>query len=970
MFETIKTQVSLLEVITKDLDVTMIPVGSENFAIEDERAHGGCPFCSHNDCFRVKSLEDQPGNSIYKCFSCGEAGDVITWRSKHKELSLVDAAKDLAREYGIQLSNDYSPLQEIFTLAMQYYENCLWTECNRPYLELSRMTPQEYQKTVRQHDESTLKEWHIGWSDGGLIEYLEGIGYEEEMLLQSGLKNKKNGRDFLPSKCFIYPHFVKGRVSHFTFKDPLKKTAYQLPKKNSLNGYLVYGQDTISKSDTVLIVEGENDLLSVWGTNKVPAIVATIGQISGEQVEWMKEALADKNIITIFDADDAGDKYRIKIERIRKHFKKLAHVRPPNEKDIDDILKEGTDLEEFIFSHVVKVDVKSDPEAPKVVTAPWEETVSEEAKSFQEKLEANGLAVPTVRSEDVEPEEGIIEVEDSNIIQKKGVYWRITYKDGEPVYTKISDFTINLLNVFVDEDGERLREIVIVNQDGHTSKRFVVKSEAKVSLKSFKVLLANQNDATFSGKESDLEGMWKLIYDQSQKSIVEIPRQVGRHEGLGGWIFGNKYISDSGSVIDPDEDGIYWLQGHNIGIRPESLRVNSGKYENSDMPRTDTTMTVEEKDTFLKQVIEQLGTNRGDVGQALILLSWTQACIYSNTIFSMNGGFPFLFLWGMHGKGKTTIARWMQDFYDMKDKGYTSIPQIKSGVGLGRKVQYYSGLPLLIDEVRSNRETDEYLGMFRTYFDRTGRDLGVKDGFGVKTQQVRSCFMYVGEDQFEDPALRERCVSLRISPMDDRESYNWLRDNSYRFPGITFHWILESCSVNRELLKSEIEALDREFVANGCSNRVSKLWASISYFGIKLAEKYLPDFDFRSYVFKTCVGEASHQKSENTVAQFFELVEAIQANENSRITNSHIMLDGSQLHIWFPAVYKIVQDDRHGQFPFSKNAVLSALREEDYFVSSDKKITMGMDGARRVVVTLDVNDAPNSVKNIALSNNT
>lgn len=967
MFDTIKKQVNLLEVIAKDLDVDLIPIGTDNYAIEDEKAHGGCPFCSHNDCFRVKFVSDEIENSIYHCFSCEAHGDVISWRSEQKKITPKEAAKELAKEHGIAISNDYSPLQEIFTLAMQYYENCFWTECNRPYIELARMTPSEYQKNVRHHNEKTLKDWHVGWSDGGLIEYLEALGIDSELLDESGLRNKK-GRDFLPTKCFIYPHLVKGRVSHFTFKDPLKKVAYQLPKKCSLNGYMFMGQDTISKSDTVIVVEGENDLMSTWETGKVPAIIATIGQISGDQLDWMRDGLSEKNVITIFDADDAGDKYRIKVEKIRKYFKKLAHVRPPQGQDIDDVLTEGMDLEEFIFKHVVKVDVKSDPDAPKVVTAPWDDEPSDEAKSFQEKLEANGLAVPKKDAPAFELEEGVIEIEGSQVIQKKGAYYRVTYKEGEPTFIQISDFTLQLKNVFKNEDGERQREIIIVRQNGYTSEPFKINSDTKVSLKPFKVMMANMADATFTGRESDLEAMWKIVYSQVPDTLVQVPRQVGRHEKFKGWIFGNKYISDSGTVIDPDDEGIYWLNGRSLGIRPESLRTETQEEKAPDIPSIDTSLTVEEKESLLKEVIESLAKNRQNLGQALVLLSWTQSCIYSNTIFGMNGGFPFLFLWGMHGKGKTTIARWLQDFYNMKGPGYTSIPQIKSGVGLGRKIQYYSSLPILIDEIRSSRETEEYLGMFRTYYDRTARDLGTREGFGVRTQQVRSCFMYVGEDQFDDPALRERCVSLRISPTDDPESYKWLRDNSHRFSGITYHWILESCGVNRELLRAEIEALDRELVGHGCPNRVSKLWASVGYFGLRLAEKYAPDFDFKKFIVETCIKEATHQKSDTTLSQFFEMVEAIQANDNSKLTNKHILTDGNQLHIWYPAVYKVVQDDSRIKFPFSKNAVLSALREEPYFVSDSKKICMGLDGARRVVVTLDLDKCPNSLKNIGLYN--
>jgi hypothetical protein len=63
-------------------------------------------------------------------------------------------------------------------------------------------------------------------------------------------------------------------------------------------------------------------------------------------------------------------------------------------------------------------------------------------------------------------------------------------------------------------------------------------------------------------------------------------------------------------------------------------------------------------------------------------------------------------------------------------------------------------------------------------------------------------------------------------------------------------------------------------------------------------------------------------------------------------------------------VFKQVLDDTRGRFAFSKNAVLSAIREEPYFVSDERKVKMGLNGIRRVVLTLDMSLAPDTIKNI------
>jgi 5S rRNA maturation endonuclease (ribonuclease M5) len=975
MFETIKKAVNLLEQIANDTQQSIVENGTNTFRFEDDE-DVGCPFCGHKGCFKMFFNEDEPEKAGYHCFSCEAHGDVIEWTAKRNDVTLREACLKLSKEHDIKLPSDYNPIAEIFQLAAAYYENCLWEECNKPYMELAKMTPSEYQMKVRGHSEEILKQEHVGWSDGGVVAYLEALGYDTEILLASGLKSEKTGRDFLPSKVFIYPHYVKGRVSHFTFKDPLKKLAYQLPNRFCLNGHQFWGQDTVVGKDTVYIVEGENDRLSLLRAGKT-GVLATIGQISGSQLDWIRENLSKKTIVTFFDNDEAGDKYRTKVDKLRKALSTVIQVIPgEREDDIDKLICNGADVDALI-------EASKGPGTQVVAVESGSGKVQFDGGSYLQRMEsAGGEGHNGERERDISEEDsGDIEIlppgkelAQNSIVQKKGSYWRVTFKEGEPQYTKVSDFVIVLKNIYITEDGDRHREVVIVREDGQKSIPILIDSETKVSLKPFRTLLARAVDADFKGNERDMSGLWELVYSQSSETQVRVTRTVGRHEGMRGWIFRNRFISDTGAVIEPDKDGVFWLAGKTVGIRPESLNVasnqvhttgdNSGKV---DIPYIEPDISRAEADDLMKGIVENLSKNLNNPGHALILLGWMYACIYSNTIFSLNKSFPYLFLWGTKGKGKTSIAKWIQDFYDMRDCGYTSVPQLKSAVGWGRKVEYYSSLPVFIDEIRSDQETKEYVNLFRTYYDRTPRTMGVKDGFGVKTQEVRSCFMFVGEDLFEDPATRERCIPVRI-PVNNRElteSYRWLEDRRHLFSGVVYHWILDSVDEDMDKLKDEIRDLDKELVREAnCSQRTSKNWAAIGVFAKRIADKYIPEFNFKEFLFKASAEEATSQKADTTVMQFFELVEGMMAQEHQKINISHVLTEGNLIHIWYPAVFKQVLDDTRGRFAFSKNAVLSAIREEPYFVSDERKVKMGLNGIRRVVLTLDMSLAPDTIKNI------
>ena len=106
---------------------------------------------------------------------------------------------------------------------------------------------------------------------------------------------------------------------------------------------MVYNQDSIFNHNRVIIVEGENDLISVWESGWKEGLIGTIGQLSAKQVEWMKESLVGKEVITIFDPDDAGDKYRSKVAKISSSFEGLSQVKLV-EKDIDEYLRDGQTL--------------------------------------------------------------------------------------------------------------------------------------------------------------------------------------------------------------------------------------------------------------------------------------------------------------------------------------------------------------------------------------------------------------------------------------------------------------------------------------------------------------------------------------------------------------------------------------------------------------------------------------------------
>lgn len=995
MFSTVKASVDILQVVADLTDMEVIPAGDQNFQLEDK----SCPYCGHFDCFKIKSDEDAPENSFAHCFSCGFHGDVVQiWSSLDPDTHTAlpqsawkpqgKACRELAREYEVDIKSDYSPIQEIFDIAARYYHSLLMGGDQSPEVILRDLSPFDYQQTVRFHSEQLLERMQIGWSDGLLHEFFESLGYEKELLISSGLFTERRGKlvDYLPAKVFIYPHLIDGRVSHFTFKDPTHRVSYQLKQEYRLNGWAWYGQDSVEKYDTIIMVEGENDLLSVMdavnrGGLKY-GVLGAIGQLSKSQVEWAAQHLHGKRVISIFDLDAAGDKYRDTLALgIQKDVAYLSNLVLPNIeegegprtrklKDIDEFLCKGHDLE-LLLEEADKFQVtrhslieildrkkrgKSEGDSARTEESAGEDTDQEQAKRMREHAE---------NSEDGEGDDS------GTLYEKNGCYYKIKYRDNKPYEHKLSNFLIDLRYIYIRED-QRHREVVIRKFSGEKSLPIMVSSETKVSIKAFRALIANAVDASFYGNDSDLTDLWEFLFSKAAPKIVNLPETVGSiPDSLGGgWLFADRYIDKSGKVYLPDQNGVFWVNGMS-GIRPVSIDQASAM-NTVDVRRIPSLtggldLDLGDYKQLEQQFLTQLAKNVGNLGLAALMMGWTKACSMSEEIFKVRGFFPFMFVFGKHGKGKTEILKWLLGIYNMQDKSLIVRSQYKNGVGFARLINYYSSLPAVVDEIRAEKEDDDTSGTFRGWYNREGRVMGTQDGNRVRTQSVRSCMAFGGEDLFLDPALRERCVQINIKNHNRElvESYAWIKSREEFLPLIGFGWIVEACRADFDKLHSDIGVMNKTLLAEGVSPRMAFNYAIVSIFAKQILEENHADFDWDRFVCNYARADFEDQKEQSTLNLFLERVEGIQAEERSALTPEHVKVEGNMLYLWFSEIFQVVKNKDH-KTEFSRQALLRHIREEPYFVEEARE-KMGLQETRRrvIVVNVDHPNCPEALQNIA-----
>jgi len=948
VFQYLKDEVPLLKGIAHFTGKDFSAAGSNTLELEDK----ACPFCKHNDCFRIKLDPDTGDGLLYRCFSCSETGnDTVQFYSTLFQVAKPkEAAELVAKEFGLTLPEVSSNIhQEIFEVAARYYHHNLLSSKEHLLHDDRGYTPLRYQIDVRKHSQDILEKECVGWSDDGFQDYMDSLGYREDHMLACGLlvKNTEGKiRSFFGSGAFIYPHFVDGKVSHFTQKTPdrIKGVKYQLRNEHRLNGYRLYGQDDIEQHTKVFIVEGENDRLTLKEFVKgKAAVVAIIGQISRQQLDWINVKLKSKtHVYTIFDNDDAGDKYRVAVAALG-----MAHViqckAPDPYKDVDEYLCEepGASLDGLVI-----VGAQVDTQAAKV---------------------SDGAA-PDARK-------GIAA---RNVFEQGNCYYRMQVdKKGNQEPVKVSNFSMHLKNVFVRmSDQTREREVVITREDGSVgSSNLFVNSDVKTRLLEFKRAVADAADVTFYGTESDLQMVWDWVYSRETENTILVSTEVGHQSDSNTWLFRDGLIQSDGMIIPAREDelipmGDYLLMPHS------TVTQSTGKRSNKEgIPRifTPTTRNAVEDVAFRNGFYDLFLKNIGDVGVAVTMLAWMKACAFSDYLFERYHFFPFLYIWGKHAQGKSAVAGWLLQLYGMGGIGEMTLPRLGSGVGFNRMMATYASLPILLDEMRADRTAAELHGPIRSWYNRVPRVMGSKeDTASVVSQPVRSCVMFCGQDILTDVAARSRCIEVEIPHADKRDlvhSYQWIEHHLDELPAIGRGWILEALNTDMRQLIYDIQGMEQMLVAaTHGDTRVCRQWAMVGIFADHiLSDLGLDTYPLEAFLINSCKGKVEEQEEDSLILRFFNMVEGVQVQPNSPINGEHIRTSGDKVLIWVTDLYRIIAREKemsNNSTTFSTKALMAALKAEPWYVTTEAR-PMGMHGAnRRVVILKNEESLPNVLKSI------
>ena len=306
---------------------------------------GLCPF--HNE--KTPSFIVSETKQIFKCFGCGESGDVITFVEKYYNLDFKGAAEMLARDYGIDLTGAFAnqgnkkELYNINREAARYFFKALRAKDNPGYRYMAG----------RGITNDTLREFGIGYADDNwtsLTDYLTGKGFDPKTLYELGLVSRSDkGRYYDKFRNrVIFPIInTAGEIIGFggrvidkgepKYLNSSESKAFQ--KKNNLYG-INLAKNYIAKDDCIVLVEGYMDVISLYqaGIKNVAASLGTA--LTPNQASLIKRYT--KNVILSYDADNAGQLAADRgLDILYNEGLKAKVLKVPEGKDPDEFIKKN-----------------------------------------------------------------------------------------------------------------------------------------------------------------------------------------------------------------------------------------------------------------------------------------------------------------------------------------------------------------------------------------------------------------------------------------------------------------------------------------------------------------------------------------------------------------------------------------------------------------------------------------------------
>ena len=265
-----------------------------------------------------------PSKGIFKCFSSGKGGSVVTFLMEHEQLSYPDALRWLAKKYNIEIEEEEStPEQDavrdrresmfsVNAFALKQFSEWMWND------EHGRAVGLAYVRE-RGFTDETIRKFELGFHLEGrdsLAKAALKAGYQAEFLEATGLCIKRESGELVDrfwGRAMFPIHSLSGRVVGFggrVLRSDAKTAKYLNSPESEIyhKSQVLYGlfqaKQAISRANKVYLVEGYTDVISMH-QGGVHNVVSSSGTaLTLDQIRLIKRLT--EHVTLLYDGDKAG----------------------------------------------------------------------------------------------------------------------------------------------------------------------------------------------------------------------------------------------------------------------------------------------------------------------------------------------------------------------------------------------------------------------------------------------------------------------------------------------------------------------------------------------------------------------------------------------------------------------------------------------------------------------------------------
>jgi DNA primase len=282
---------------------------------------GLCPFHAE----KSPSFTVSPTKQFYHCFGCGKHGDAINFLMEQTGMSFIEAVRDLAQHYGLQVPEDEASPQDRARAAEQRQKQATLSDVLEKAGEAYRKQLKTSSRAIdylkgRGLSGEVAKAFGLGYAPEGWRSLASVFpNYDDPLLVESGLVITSEGEDGGDGKRYdrfrdriMFPiRNVKGECIGFggrVLGDEKPKYLNSPETPVFSKGHELYGlyeaRNAIRDAGYVLVTEGYMDVVALAQLG-FPNAVATLGTACTADHVQKLFRFTDA-VVFSFDGDAAG----------------------------------------------------------------------------------------------------------------------------------------------------------------------------------------------------------------------------------------------------------------------------------------------------------------------------------------------------------------------------------------------------------------------------------------------------------------------------------------------------------------------------------------------------------------------------------------------------------------------------------------------------------------------------------------